>query len=68
MEAKDPELEEQIDEAFDAAFDEVEALREGGDFVAYDDLDDSQQRAIKQTIEALAEPLARVQGTLGVES
>ena len=68
VEAKDPELEEQIDEAFDAAFAEVEALREGGDFVAYDDLDDSQQRAIKQTIEALAEPLARVQGTLGVES
>jgi iron uptake system EfeUOB component EfeO/EfeM len=46
----------------------VRALRKGGDFVAYDDLTDKQQRAVKQTIEALAEPLARVQGTLGVES
>ena len=68
VEAKDPELEEQIDDAFDAAFDEVEALREGGDFVAYDNLTDEQQKAIKQTIEALAEPLARVQGTLSVGS
>ena len=68
VEAKDPELDSQIDAAFDAAFEEVRALRKGGDFVAYDDLTDKQQRAVKQTIEALAEPLARVQGTLGVES
>lgn len=68
VEAKDPDLDTQIGDGFDAAFDEVEALREDGDFVAYDDLNDKQQRTIKQTIEALAEPLARVQGTLGVGS
>ena len=68
VEANDPELHEQIEEAFDEAFAEVEALKKGGGFVAYDDLTTAQQKAIKQRIEALAEPLARVQGTLGVES
>lgn len=68
VEARDPELEAQIDEAFDAAFAEVEALKRGGSFLAYDDLSDDQQRDVKQAIEALAEPLARVQGTLGVGS
>jgi iron uptake system component EfeO len=68
VEAKDPELNEQIEEAFDGAFAEVEQLKRGGAFLAYDDLTTAQQRAIKQRIEALAEPLARVQGTLGVSS
>ena len=57
-----------IDAAFDDAFAEVEDLKQGGSFVAYDDLGDGQQREVKQRIEALAEPLARVQGTLGVGS
>jgi iron uptake system component EfeO len=65
---KDPELADQIDEAFDAAFEEVEGLKRSGRFVAYDELSSSQQRAVKQRIEALAEPLARVQGVLGVKS
>jgi len=68
VEARDPDLNEQIEEAFDAAFAEVESLKEGGRFVAYDELSDEQQRGVKQSIEALAEPLARVQGTLGVGS
>ena len=45
----------------------MDKLREGGGFAAYDELTDAQQREVKQTIEALAEPLARVQGTLGVK-
>jgi iron uptake system component EfeO len=65
---KDGGLNDQIGEAFDASFAEVRGLREGGAFLAYDDLDSDQQRAVKQRIEALAEPLARVQGTLGVRS
>ena len=40
---------------------------QGSGFAAYDELTDAQQRAVKQSIEALAEPLARVQGTLGVQ-
>ncbi|MBN1529498.1 MAG: EfeM/EfeO family lipoprotein [Thermoleophilaceae bacterium] len=64
---KDPELADEISDAFRAAFEEVDSLREGGEFPAYDELSDAQQREVKQTIEALAEPLARVQGTLGVQ-
>lgn len=66
VEAKDPALNEQIEDAFEAAIDEVEGLKQNGTFPAYDQLTDAQQRTIKQDIEALAEPLARVQGTLGV--
>ena len=57
----------EIDDAFDDAFDEVERAAQGSGFAAYDELTDAQQRAVKQSIEALAEPLARVQGTLGVK-
>ena len=42
-------------------------LKKGGSFVSYDELSDAQQKEVKQTIEALAEPLARVQGVLGVK-
>ena len=35
--------------------------------MSYDELTDAQKRAVKQNIEALAEPLARVQGVLGVK-
>jgi iron uptake system component EfeO len=68
VEAKDPELNQQINDAFDAAFKEVNGLKQDGRFPAYDELSEAQQRAVKQDIEALAEPLARVQGTLGVKS
>jgi len=67
VQAKDAALADEIDDAFDAAFEEVEKLRGDSGFAAYDELTDEQQRAIKQSIEALAEPLARVQGTLGVQ-
>ena len=68
VEAKDPELADEIDDAFEAAFDEVASLREGDSYPPYNELSAAQQREVKQTIEALAEPLARVQGTLGVKS
>ncbi len=64
VEKADPALAEQITEAFEGSFDEVGDLK--GE--AYDELSSAQQKAIKQRIEALAEPLARVQGTLGVKS
>ncbi len=67
VQAKDAALADEIDDAFQNAFAEVGKLREGSGFEAYDQLTDSQQRAVKQSVEALAEPLARVQGTLGVE-
>ena len=60
----DPGLARDIEGAFDASFATVRGL-EGK---AYDRLTPRQQKAIKQSIEALAEPLARVQGTLGVKS
>jgi iron uptake system component EfeO len=66
VKAKDPSLHEQIERAFDDAFAEVKKLKKGSSFVSYDQLSAGQQRQLKQTIEALAEPLARVQGTLGV--
>ena len=67
VQAKDAALADEIDDAFQNAFEEVGKLREGSGFAAYDQLTDSQQRAVKQSVEALAEPLARVQGTLGVQ-
>jgi iron uptake system component EfeO len=67
VKAKDEPLNRQIEKAFRGAFAEVDKLKKGGSFVAYDDLTAAQQRAVKQSVEALAEPLARVQGTLGVE-
>ena len=67
VQAKDAALADEIDDAFQNSFEEVEKLSEGIGFPAYDQLTDSQQRAVKQSVEALAEPLARVQGTLGVE-
>ena len=60
----DPELADEIGKAFDGSFEQVRDLRGK----AYDELTSKQQKAIKQSIEALAEPLARVQGTLGVQS
>ena len=60
----DPELADEIGKAFDGSFEQVRGLRGK----AYDELTSKQQKAIKQSIEALAEPLARVQGTLGVKS
>ena len=68
MAAKDAGLEDEIDDAFNAAFDEVGKLRKGSGYPPYNELTSAQQRAVKQTIEALAEPLPRVQGTLGVSS
>ena len=67
VQEKDAALADEIDDAFKNAFEEVEKLREGSGFAAYDELTDAQQRAVKQSVEALAEPLARVQGTLGVQ-
>lgn len=67
VKAKDATLAKQIDDAFAGAYAEVNRLKKGGEFVSYDELSGAQQRAVKQTIEALAEPLARVQGVLGVK-
>jgi len=67
VQSKDPSLDSQIREAFKDAFVEVGALRKGGRFVSYDQLSAARQKKLKQTIEALAEPLARVQGVLGVK-
>ena len=68
VKAKDATLDQQIDDAFANAYAEVNRLKKGGDFVSYDELSDAQQKEVKQTIEALAEPLARVQGVLGVKT
>ena len=64
VEDADEGLASDIDDAFSESFAQVRDL-EGK---AYDQLTSEQQKAIKQSIEALAEPLARVQGTLGVKS
>lgn len=68
VEEKDPELATQIADGFAAVYEQLDRLREGGGYPPYDELSQSEQRALKQRIEALAEPLARVQGTLGVSS
>jgi iron uptake system component EfeO len=68
VEEKDPELASQIADAFAGVYEELDRLREGGEYPPYDELSEDDQRALKQRIEALAEPLARVQGTLGVRS
>lgn len=65
---QDEALAEQIAGGFSGVRGELDRLRAGGEFLAYDELSEPDQRALKQRIEALAEPLARVQGTLGVRS
>lgn len=65
--AKDPALNDEIKQAFENALSSVDGLKQDGEYPAYNELTDAQQKEIKQDIEALAEPLARVQGTLGVK-
>jgi iron uptake system component EfeO len=67
VKAKDASLDAQIKDGFKNGFAEVNTLKKGGAFVSYDKLSDAEQRKVKQTIEALAEPLARVQGVLGAK-
>jgi iron uptake system component EfeO len=68
VESKDLKLAEQIKTAFGNAAKTVDGLKKNGRYPPYDELTDAQKKQVKQSIEALAEPLARVQGVLGVES
>ena len=68
VETKDAELAAEIDQAFKDARKTVDGLKQGGSYPPYDELSDAQKKQVKQSIEALAEPLARVQGVLGVKS
>lgn len=65
--AKDPELEKQIGEKFDALNKELApfATKDGG-YVSYDKLTKEDIRTLSQNLDALAEPLSQMGTILGV--
>lgn len=64
LESKDEELEEQIDERFDALEELLEKYRKGDGFVSYDTVTEAQRKELSDAVNALSEPLSRMTGVL----
>jgi iron uptake system component EfeO len=65
LESRDHELGEQIDERFDALQDLLDRYRQGKDgFVSYDTVTEPQRKELSDAVNALAEPLSKVSGTI----
>jgi iron uptake system component EfeO len=64
LESKDEELEEQIDERFDALEELLEKYRKGDGFVSYDTVTEAQRKELSDAVNALAEPLSKMTGVL----
>jgi iron uptake system component EfeO len=64
LESKDHELEEQIDERFDALQALLDKYRKGDGFVAYDTVTEAQRKELSDAVNALAEPLSKVSGVV----
>lgn len=64
LESKDHELEEQIDEHFDALQELLDRYRSGAGFVSYDKVTEAQRKQLSDAVNALAEPLSKVTGTV----
>ena len=61
---RDPALAALIAARFAAVDRALDPYRDGGGFVLYTDLDDKDTRTLSSTIDALAEPLSKVAGTV----
>ena len=64
LESKDEELEEQIDERFDALQKLLDKYRQGDGFVSYDTVTEPQRKELSDAVNALAEPLSKVSGVV----
>jgi iron uptake system component EfeO len=64
LESKDHELEEQIDEHFDALEKLLDQYRSGDGFVSYDQVTEPQRKQLSDAVNAVAEPLSKVTGTI----
>ncbi|HET6167273.1 MAG TPA: iron uptake system protein EfeO [Marmoricola sp.] len=64
LESKDAELEEQIDEAFDALQALLDRYRKGDGFVSYDTVTAAQRKELSDAVNALSEPLSKMTGVL----
>jgi iron uptake system component EfeO len=60
VEAKDPELADQLTTRFDELQALLDAQREGDGFVTYDELSPAQVKALSDAVNALSEPLSRL--------
>jgi iron uptake system component EfeO len=64
LESKDHELEEQIDEHFDALQELLDKHRSRDGFVSYDTVTEAQRKQLSDAVNALAEPLSKMTGTV----
>jgi iron uptake system component EfeO len=64
LESKDHELEEQIDERFDALQGLLDKYRQGDVFVSYETVTEPQRKELSDAVNALAEPLSKVSGVV----
>jgi iron uptake system component EfeO len=65
LEAKDEELEEQIDERFDALQTLLDKYKKGEDaFVSYDTVTEPQRKELSDAVNALSEPLSKMTGVI----
>jgi len=64
LESKDHELEEQIDERFDALQKLLDTYRQGDGFVSYETVTEAQRKDLSDAVNALAEPLSKVSGVV----
>jgi iron uptake system component EfeO len=64
LESKDEELEQLIDERFDALQDLLDRHRSGDGFVSYDTVTEAQRKELSDAVNALAEPLSKVSGAV----
>ncbi len=60
LEQNDPELEETLDERFDALQKLLDAQRDGDGFRSYDDLSQEQVKRLADSVNALSEPLSQL--------
>ncbi len=64
LESKDKALLESIDERMQSAFNEVALYKSGDSFINYEQVNETQRKALATKIEALSEPISKVTGVV----
>ena len=67
IEAKNPDLLKKVDAEFKAVDDILIKYKQGNGFKTYDALSDTDRTALKAPVQTLAEELAKLRGTLGLD-
>ena len=67
IEAKNPDLLKKVDAEFKAVDDILIKYKQGNGFKTYDALSDADRTALKAPVQTLAEELAKLRGTLGLD-